>query len=83
MLTLELPQYVPPREADGQCLVVWERGDPTRLPSHLARFLKTALGARPPDASEVRVAEAPYHGAPDHRHRIGFVLVPGGLGACR
>ena len=73
----------PPREGEGQCLVVWERGDPTRVPPKLARFLKTALGVRPFDPSEVRVAEAPYRLAPGYVRRIGFVLVPGGVGACR
>jgi hypothetical protein len=83
VLTLEHPQYVPPREGEGQCLVVWERGDPARVPPKLARFLKTALGVRPFDPSEVRVAEAPYRLAPGYIRRIGFVLVPGGVGACR
>ena len=83
VLTIEHPQYIPPRAEMGQCLVVWERGDPARVPPKLARFLATALGVRPLDPSQVRVVEAPYHLAPGYVHRIGFVLVPGGIGACR
>ena len=83
VLTIEHPQYIPPRAEMGQCLVVWERGDPARVPPKLARFLATALGVRPLDPSQVREVEAPYHLAPGYVHRIGFVLVPGGIGACR
>ena len=41
VLTIEHPQYIPPRAEMGQCLVVWERGDPARVPPKLARFLAT------------------------------------------
>jgi 4-amino-4-deoxy-L-arabinose transferase-like glycosyltransferase len=83
ILTLEQPQYVPPREGKGQCLVVWERGDPARVPENVERFLKTVLDARAPQAAPIRAVEAPYHYTVGHRRQIGYIFIPDGLGACR
>jgi 4-amino-4-deoxy-L-arabinose transferase-like glycosyltransferase len=83
VLSLEHPQYVPPREGKGQCLVVWERGDPTRVPEGVARFLKVVLDARPPEVVAVRTIEAPYHYSSGHRRQIGYLLISDGIGACR
>src|SRR5262249_32699383 len=81
-LSLEHPQYVPPRDGRGQCLVVWEHGDPARVPENVERFLKTTLDARPPQAAPIGAVEAQYRYLSRYP-RVGYILLPDGLGACR
>ena len=83
VISLEHPYYVPLASGSGQCLVVEEKGDATRIGPDIQEELATALDARLTGAEPVETAEAPYHWAPGHVRRIHFILLPEGLGQCR
>jgi len=76
--------YVPPPPAPGaagQCLVVWDAGQGTKVPPALAQFLEEEFAVAPPSASVQSVA-APYRHGDPRSLRLDYVLLPA-TGTCR
>jgi hypothetical protein len=67
----------------GQCLVVWDGNDIQPLPEHLHRFLEKELQAQALGNVVPGYAEAWLKHSHQRVFRLGFLLLPEGLGECR
>ena len=67
----------------GQCLVVWDGNDRQPLPEPLQQFLEKELQARAPSGDVPGYAEAWLRHSHQRVFRLGFLLLPAGLGECR
>jgi 4-amino-4-deoxy-L-arabinose transferase-like glycosyltransferase len=67
----------------GQCLVVWESDDQQHLPPPLRQFLEETLHAWSVSDHVPHYIEAQLQYSHQQVFRIGFLLVPDGLGDCR
>lgn len=86
VISLESPYYVPPPVGDvgtGQCLVVWERGEATAVPSDVRTLLAFDLDVDLGGETAIRAVEAPFRFAPGRVRRVHFVLLTEGAGRCR
>jgi hypothetical protein len=83
--SLETPGYLPPLvgAADGDCLLVWERGPADALPEDLAGWLRVRLGIEPPASPSIETVTAPHRHGPGLEFRAFLVRVPQGSGRCR
>jgi hypothetical protein len=84
--SLETPGYLPPPAAgaaDGECLLVWDRGPDDAVPEELTAWLRSRLeGEAPAPLAIERVAAAHRH-APALEYHAFFVRLPQGSGRCR
>jgi hypothetical protein len=84
--SLETPGYLPPPAAgaaDGECLLVWDRGPDDAVPEELTAWLRSRLeGEVPAPLAIERVAAAHRH-APALEYHAFFVRLPQGSGRCR
>jgi lipopolysaccharide core galacturonosyltransferase RgtB len=67
----------------GQCLVVWDGSDIQPLPDPLQQFLEKELQVQLPGSQAPSYAEAWLRHSHQRVFRLGFLLVPAGLGGCR
>jgi hypothetical protein len=83
--SLETPGYLPPAvgAADGECLLVWERGPADALPEDLAAWLRARLGVEPPPWPSIVSVTAPHRHGPGIEFRAFLVSLPQGSGRCR
>lgn len=84
ILSTKYPYFAPPLRDDGevgQCLLIWERDAGAAPPGALLE-LAAKIGVSPADLP-VRMAEAPMIRGPDRPFRIGYALLPAGVGDCR
>jgi len=83
VISLESPYYIPPAAGNGQCLIVWERGDGAAVPGDLRALMASALEVTLTGEEPIRVAEARYRFAENQIRRVYFVLSVSGLASCR
>lgn len=84
--SLETPGYLPPLiagAADGDCLLVWDRGPADALPDDLAAWLRARLETEAPAALSIGTVTVPHRHAPGLEYRAFFVRLPPGSGRCR
>jgi lipopolysaccharide core galacturonosyltransferase RgtB len=67
----------------AQCLVVWDGNKGQALPEPLQRFLEKDLRAQLPSGHVPGYAEAWLRHSHQRVFRLGFLLLPAGLGECR
>jgi lipopolysaccharide core galacturonosyltransferase RgtB len=67
----------------GQCLVVWDGNNRQPLPEPLQQFLEKELQAQLPRGYVPGYAEAGLRHSHERVFRLGFLLLPAGLGKCR
>jgi lipopolysaccharide core galacturonosyltransferase RgtB len=67
----------------GQCLVVWDGNNKQPLPEPLQQFLEKELQAQLPGSQAPSYAEARLRHSHQRVFRLGFLLLPAGLGECR
>jgi lipopolysaccharide core galacturonosyltransferase RgtB len=77
------PDYLPPGDGGGQCLIVWEKERSDPVPVEVREWLAAALGATVPPEAPGRVLEALYHHATGQVLRVRYLLLPQGTGRCR
>ena len=89
VLHTEYPEFLPPAENPGQCLLVWDRhqrrrdeGQPAAPPEEVRR-LAASLGVRLTGAELVGVVEAPFFHNPTRVRHVYYILFPDGTGRCR
>ena len=83
--SLETPGYLPPAAgaADGDCLLVWERGPADALPEEFAGWLRSRLGVEAPAPSSIVSVTVPHRHGPALELRAFLVRLPEGSGRCR
>jgi 4-amino-4-deoxy-L-arabinose transferase-like glycosyltransferase len=70
-------------QATGQCLVVWDGGHRQPIPPALRRFLEETLHVWSFGDDAPHYIEAQLQHAQQQVFRVGFWLIPDGLGDCR
>jgi 4-amino-4-deoxy-L-arabinose transferase-like glycosyltransferase len=87
ILHTEYPDFRPPANETGQCLLAWERHERGRnhaptVPEEV-EHVAAALGVALTGAEHIEVVEAPLRFDPRHVRRVSYLLLPDGAGHCR
>ena len=87
MLHTEYPDFQPPTDGRGQCLLVWDRHlrgtrEIPEVPADV-RQLAATLDVTLTGSEPVGVVEAPLRFDPRRVRRVHYILRPDGAGQCR
>jgi 4-amino-4-deoxy-L-arabinose transferase-like glycosyltransferase len=86
VVSLEAPDYLPPRaagSAGGECLVAWDRDGGAGVPELLRAWLEARFGAQLSASLPVATVTVPPRHAPGPQYRAFYVRLPQGAGRCR
>jgi len=76
------PRAYPPDPVADQCLIVWQE-EPPRLAENLSLYLAENLKAEIGRPQRDGVVEAGFGPEGDRRYALSYILIDGGVGACR
>jgi 4-amino-4-deoxy-L-arabinose transferase-like glycosyltransferase len=87
VLHTEYPDFRPPGEGTGQCLLAWDqhghgRAAAPEIPKDVQRLAAT-LGVVLTGSERIQVVEAPLRFDRRHIRRVSYLLLPDGVGYCR